>query len=129
MIANAANNKAELDKSTSNSLNAYSAIPLAPGVGLTNKNNHMTNCFASMKMCLVIKIGRNAAMIQLTTKYRDNQLPQVAKNDFIQNPLRSCFNSFAASSIELAVFSALDFHFFIKGNKKRISTNLKTILG
>ena len=68
MMANAANNKAELDKSTNNSLKAYSATPLAPGVGLTNKNNHMTNCFASMKMCLVNEMGRNAAMIQLTTK-------------------------------------------------------------
>lgn len=68
MIANPANKRAELDKSINNSLKAYSAIPLAPGVGLTNKNNHMTNCFARIKICLVNEIGRNAAIIQLTTK-------------------------------------------------------------
>ncbi|MEY4572828.1 MAG: hypothetical protein RLZ10_2085, partial [Bacteroidota bacterium] len=37
--------RAEPEKLISNSPKAYSATPLAPGVGLININNHSTNCF------------------------------------------------------------------------------------
>ena len=45
IIANATIKIEDDAKEPSNSLKAYSATPLPPGVGLTSMNNHIINCF------------------------------------------------------------------------------------
>lgn len=93
MMARAMINKAELLNSPNNSPKANSAIPLPPGVGLTNMNNHNTNCFPNTKKCWDKVSGKKAASIQLITKYLHVQEPNVARKLVIQNFQVSCFNT------------------------------------
>lgn len=93
MMARAIINNAELLNSPNNSPKANSAIPLPPGVGLTNINNHNTSCLPKTKKCWENESGKKAARMQLMTKYLHDQEPNVARKLVIQNFQGSFFKT------------------------------------
>ena len=74
----------ELVKSLKNPLNAYSAIPLPPGVGEIKRISHITNCLAKTSMFSTKPRYVKTIKTQFTTKNRDVQDRNVPPKAFNQ---------------------------------------------
>ena len=103
-------NKRESENGLSSSEKANSAIPLAPGVGLTSISNQSISCFPRSTMCCKAFKEIKAITKAFIIKYRLIQANTVAPKVFNQKTSSFFFIIEAVTMISLEKVSAEFFH-------------------